>query len=161
MNALKHGLLAKTVILPDENPEEYTTLCDDVVQDLKPLNVIEERLVDQICHIFWRLRRAGRADREVSIAHICYERIRIEKAQRQGSILDQIGIVPESEDERKRREELLVEADQGASMSGRMMMSGIEQLEGLSRYESGLERRLFRLLAELRQLQGGRVEEAV
>ena len=107
------------------------------------------------------MRRAGRADREVSIAHICYERIRIEKAQRQGSILDQIGIVPESEDERKRREELLVEADQGASMSGRMMMSGIEQLEGLSRYESGLERRLFRLLAELRQLQGGRVEEAV
>ena len=161
MNALRHGLSAETAVLPDEDPSEYAALCNDLVQELRPSTVIEEQLVDQLCKIFWKLKRAGRADRELSISHLCHFRIRIEKMQRESAALDSIGLAPCSDKDRQRRDELLAEADKGASMSGRMMMSAIDQLEVLNGYEAMLEKRLYRLLNELRNRQGQRIEEAI
>mgnify|MGYP001187860391 CR=1 FL=1 len=60
----------------------------------------------------------------------------------------------------QRREALIQEADEEASMGGKVLSSAVEQLEGVSRYEAGLERRLFRLINELRGLQINRVRAA-
>ena len=121
MNAVKHGLRAQRAVLPDEDEKLYAELVEKLREEFVPSTVIEDELVSQAAAILWKLARARRADREVSIRHACYEQ---------------------------------------SSMAGKVLSSAVEQLEGLSRYEAGLERRLFRLINELRGLQVNRVRAA-
>lgn len=66
MNALKHGILSKEVLVGGENgcesAREFTALHRRFVEDLQPDGPIEEMLVDQIVTAHWRLRRALRAE---------------------------------------------------------------------------------------------------
>jgi len=61
-NALKHGLLAKEVVITigdgAENPEEFNALLQDLNTQLKPEGALEEMLVEKIAVAYWRLRRA-------------------------------------------------------------------------------------------------------
>ncbi len=41
MNALKYGLTARTVVLPNENAGEYNSLLDSYIQDLQPTGPVE------------------------------------------------------------------------------------------------------------------------
>ena len=63
-NALKHGLLAKEVVVTvgegAENPEEFNTLLEDLKAQLAPEGTLEEMLVEKIAVAYWRLRRAYR-----------------------------------------------------------------------------------------------------
>ena len=63
-NALKHGLLAKEVVIkgPDqsETQADFDSLLADLVSELKPRTLIEETLVERIATGYWRLRRAQR-----------------------------------------------------------------------------------------------------
>lgn len=63
-NALKHGLLAKEVVITvgegAENPEEFNALLGDLRAQLKPDGTLEEMLVEKITVAYWRLRRAYR-----------------------------------------------------------------------------------------------------
>lgn len=63
-NALKHGLLAKEVVVTvgegEENPEEFNALLDDLKVQLAPEGTLEEMLVEKIAVAYWRLRRAYR-----------------------------------------------------------------------------------------------------
>ena len=65
-NALKHGLLAKEVIVPlgDEREKRavFDHLLDDLCQHYAPVGPIEAMLVDRIAVAYWRLRRATRAE---------------------------------------------------------------------------------------------------
>lgn len=65
-NALKHGLLAKEIVITGgegaENQEEFNGLLIDLKTQLKPEGTSEEMLVEKIAVAFWRLRRAGRYD---------------------------------------------------------------------------------------------------
>ena len=61
-NALKHGLLAKEVVITigdgAENPEEFNALLGDLKTQLAPEGTLEEILVEKIAVAYWRLRRA-------------------------------------------------------------------------------------------------------
>ena len=61
-NALKHGLLAKEVVITigegAENPEEFNTLLEDLKTQLAPAGTLEEILVEKVAVAYWRLRRA-------------------------------------------------------------------------------------------------------
>jgi hypothetical protein len=63
-NALKHGLLAKEVVVTvgegAENPEEFNKLLEDLKAQLAPEGTLEEMLVEKIAVAYWRLRRAYR-----------------------------------------------------------------------------------------------------
>jgi hypothetical protein len=63
-NALKHGLLAKEIVITigdgAENPEEFNALMEDLSTQLKPEGTLEEMLVEKIAVAYWRLRRAYR-----------------------------------------------------------------------------------------------------
>ena len=66
INALKHGLLAESVVVsPAENPTEFFELYADMHRDLDPEGRLEETLVDRIISLTWRLGRACRVDREL------------------------------------------------------------------------------------------------
>ena len=66
MNALKHGILSRQVLVKglaiDESGEELEALHRRFWEDLKPVGVVEEMLVDQIVTGHWRLRRALTAE---------------------------------------------------------------------------------------------------
>ncbi len=63
-NALKHGLLAKEVVIAvgegAENPEEFNALLADLGTQLQPQGTLEEIQVEKIAVAYWRLRRAYR-----------------------------------------------------------------------------------------------------
>ena len=66
MNALKHGILSKQVLVHglilEESREELEALQRRFWEDLQPVGVTEEMLVDQIVTAHWRLRRALAAE---------------------------------------------------------------------------------------------------
>ncbi len=60
-NALKHGLLAKEVVIAvgegAESPEEFDALLEDLKTQLAPAGTLEEMLVEKVAVAYWRLRR--------------------------------------------------------------------------------------------------------
>jgi hypothetical protein len=57
MNALRHGLRARTVVLPGENGEEFTQLCDDLEVEWHPQSRTEQFYVEQMAVSQWKLTR--------------------------------------------------------------------------------------------------------
>lgn len=57
-NALKHGLLAKEILMKDENENELLNLEKKLRNELGPATEIELILVDRIASNIWRLKRA-------------------------------------------------------------------------------------------------------
>jgi hypothetical protein len=66
MNALKHGILSRQVLVRGlnikESNRELSALHDRFWQELNPVGPVEEMLVDQIVTTHWRLRRALKAE---------------------------------------------------------------------------------------------------
>src|SRR5438132_6527520 len=57
LNALRHGLRAHTVVLPDEKSEEFQQLCDDLEAEWQPQTRTEQLYVEQMAVSQWKLRR--------------------------------------------------------------------------------------------------------
>ena len=57
MNALKYGLCAETVVLPNEDGDAYTFLLDSYIQDLQPIGPVEMDLVTEMANAKWRQHR--------------------------------------------------------------------------------------------------------
>src|SRR5438552_18786400 len=57
MNALCQGLRARTVVLPGENREEFTQLCDDLEVEWLPQSRTEQFYVEQMAVSQWKLIR--------------------------------------------------------------------------------------------------------
>ncbi len=61
-NAVKHGLDAKTIVLPGEDAGAFQTRLDAFASDLRPRNDVEQVLVERSATLSWQLQRADRAD---------------------------------------------------------------------------------------------------
>ena len=65
-NALKHGLLAREVVIRtgdgEESRSEFETLLESLTDDLQPEGALEGMLVEKIAVCYWRLRRALRCE---------------------------------------------------------------------------------------------------
>lgn len=57
LNALRHGLRARTAVLPNENREDFDQLHDALQDHYKPQNPAEQLLVDQAAMAQWKLAR--------------------------------------------------------------------------------------------------------
>ena len=60
MNAFSHGLTARTLILQNENPEQFAKILNSYFGYLKPTNQIEVDLIADMVAARWRLRRIWR-----------------------------------------------------------------------------------------------------
>src|SRR6516162_6246706 len=60
-NALKHGLRARSPILPGEDPEALRARHDAFNASIEPQDEVERLLVDRLVKISWRLDRLDRA----------------------------------------------------------------------------------------------------
>ena len=56
-NALRHGLTAKTALLPTEDPEAYARHSQAYFHRFAPQDEVERQLVQQLADIQWRLLR--------------------------------------------------------------------------------------------------------
>jgi hypothetical protein len=56
-NSFKHGLHAKDLVLPNEDPAELDRLRASLRAEHQPVNTTEEMLVNDLAENFWRLRR--------------------------------------------------------------------------------------------------------
>src|SRR5882724_336126 len=65
LNALRHGLRARTVVLPGEQPEEFQQLCDDLETEWRPKSRTEQFYVEQMAVSQWKLNRMEMAERSV------------------------------------------------------------------------------------------------
>ena len=64
MNALKHSVLARQILVRDidESSLEFKRFCAEYYEHLAPVGPLEQMLVDQIVAANWRLRRARIAE---------------------------------------------------------------------------------------------------
>ena len=56
-NALKHGLTARTALLPEQDQQAYQEFCANFREDLKPKGTLEVQLVQSLADSKWRLNR--------------------------------------------------------------------------------------------------------
>ncbi len=64
-NSTRHGFYSSTVLLPDEDREEFLRLARRLVSAYCPGGVLEEELVKMIIETYWQLRRANLVDSEL------------------------------------------------------------------------------------------------
>src|SRR5438128_10219859 len=62
LNALRHGLRARTVVLPGVRPEEFQQLCDDLEAEWQPESRTEQFYVEQMAISQWKLNRMQMAE---------------------------------------------------------------------------------------------------
>jgi hypothetical protein len=62
LNARKHGLLSREVLLPGEDEDALRDLDEGLRAELRPAGQLENLLVDRIVEAVWRLKRLGRVE---------------------------------------------------------------------------------------------------
>jgi hypothetical protein len=138
-NALKHGLLAQEVLLQEEDEEALKELDERLRAELRPEGEIEDLLVEQIVAAQWRLRRMRRVEAGV----FDWESNGARSAA--GFAVGYLRPNPE-----------------GTSMLGLSFIrdaNGANAFSKLSRYETAIERSLYKALHELQRLQAARRAE--
>jgi hypothetical protein len=58
LNALRHGLCAKCIVLDHESRENFLTLLQQHVDRFRPANEVEFGMIEEMCASYWRQRRA-------------------------------------------------------------------------------------------------------
>lgn len=126
-NALKHGLLSKEVLIDGEDQEILNDFGNAIKEELKPVGPMEEMMVDRVISGFWRLRRA-----------VYVEKGTMEWYQNDFDLFP-MGQTPEQQDRRSIRD-----------------MINNKSVDNILRYETTIERSVFRALHELERLQAKR-----
>jgi hypothetical protein len=132
LNAMKHGLLSNEVLLSWEEKTHLTQLGKRLRLDLAPHGEMEYILVDRIVAALWRLRRLCLVEREMM----------------EGDVDAGVAFGPKH--------------SQRSVTLGRALAMDLAQYDTyskLSRYESSIERSLYRAFHELLRLQSARKGE--
>jgi len=137
LNALKHGLLAKDVVLHDEKDEDFVAMLEAFYEDCQPVGHLEESLVRHLAIAEWRLNRLTRAE-----AGLFWERMRqVRDSEPEDT--------PRGSDEHDEISRLL-----GAALL--QDVSGNNAFALLIRYENFIRRSWFRALQMLERTQARR-----
>jgi hypothetical protein len=70
LNALRHGLTGRTIVMPYEDMNQYHIFCRRLFQTLAPETPLEEQYAQTFCDAQWRLNRArSLEDAMLSLGH--------------------------------------------------------------------------------------------
>jgi len=58
LNALRHGLTGRVVVMPQEDLNAYSAFCKELIADLAPATPVERQYAQTFCDTQWRLNRA-------------------------------------------------------------------------------------------------------
>jgi hypothetical protein len=128
LNALKHGLLCKDVLLQDEDEDALAELRERLIAELCPQGELEHMLVDRIVSCYWRLGRAIKVETMFIQARLneCGPELYLDEPKAWGKVTNQ---------ELHMRKAWL----------------------NLNRYETAIERQLYKALHELERRQMARL----
>ena len=70
INAVKHGLAGKNLLLPGDDPVEYAARMDALFTSLAPKDEGEAQFVALVADDMWKLGRLARIEKGVSLARI-------------------------------------------------------------------------------------------
>ena len=165
-NSLKHGLLSREVLLPDEDQEAFAQLSERLGRALDPVGELEVVLADRIIGLVWRLRRLGRIEagilawqhfmvlnepdepRGVDVRWVDDTMLE-EEAEQQDEDVE--ATVPYRGYRSQQEADLAISGEAFGRDSG-----GKDALSKLSRYETSIERSFYKTLHELQRLQAVR-----
>lgn len=170
-NALTHGLLSRQVLLPGEDEATLAELSGRLRDELRPVGELEGLLVERVIAAAWRLRRLGRVEAGI----FAWERLEelAERAEREAREYERSTDIGENLSgpwitvtNEKKHEQALSRAQQMRSGQedetatlGRTFArdaTGANAFSKLSRYETTIERGLYKALHELQRLQAAR-----
>jgi hypothetical protein len=80
MNALKHGLTARTVVFSNENQDEYDAMLNSYIQHLQPADPAEMDLVVDMVNAKWQQRRANNMETQMYERQMHEQKPKIEKS---------------------------------------------------------------------------------
>ena len=169
-NALSHGLTAaRTVVLPEEEPEEFERLRQGVIADLAPAGALQEALAQRIAALLWRLDRIARLEAEL-FAHGHLAKQRDSLAQSETQALVARGLAEHLGDKVLEAQGKLDELGQRIDMkmlmeapSARVLVDRKESARAydqLARHEATLQRALDRTLAAFHRLRDAATKAA-
>lgn len=138
-NAVKHGLLSKEVLLQDEDEQSLLELGKRLRQELAPATELEALLVDRIVANMWRLRRALEVERNAMEFQKAYKDLDLGV---DFGLEKNVGFEEKQKMRRKTRDMIT--------------NSGIEEI---MRYETSIERSIYKALHELQRIQAVRAGE--
>ncbi len=177
LNAVKHGLLSEQVLLPDEDEDAFRELSERLRAELQPEGELENLLVDRITAATWRLRRLGRVEAGIFAFELYAELA--ERARQKArtytrtespddDFMAMYGPKTITTDEQKHREatdkarKLESIRDAETPTLGQAFVRDANKANAfskLSRYETTIERSLYKALHELQRLQATRRAE--
>ncbi len=73
LNALRHGLCAKCIVLDHESRENFLTLLQQHVDRFQPANEVEFGMIEEMCAAYWRQRRAWSIETALLDKHIALQ----------------------------------------------------------------------------------------
>ncbi len=173
LNALKHGLRAKDIVLPSEDGREFDGLRRALITELGPEGSLEEQIAERIVACLWRLRRVYPIEAGIFVWESLTIELRNAEEEARGY---QSTIRPrwagDSDAERmtnqKKHNKAMTCASKATQLLRRQARSPgaafrqdariFNALSKLSRYETAIERSLFRALHLFEQLQAARRE---
>jgi hypothetical protein len=175
LNARKHGLLSREVLLPGEDDTDLSELAGNLRAQLAPVGFLEGLFVDRIIAALWRLHRLIQVETGLfAFRHYqaLADRARVE-AQRYTRTEGGINALLASlNDERTvvtdeaQHEAALQQVREAEALRvgvvpslGRAFAADNAIFAMLSRYETSIERGLFRALHELQSLQAARISQ--
>ena len=177
-NALRHGLTAEIYLIDDEDREAFAGLTDAIHAQLSPVGPLEDALVERISVVMWRLRRAGHLEASLFRYHAFDQDV--VRYRRQAAALEvRTGLDALTDEAFKHLGTQVTDPDtharlvqHGEAAEARRDQetlaatflhdaTGPNALAKVARYESALERGLYRALHELERLQARRAGEAV
>ena len=132
LNAVKHGLLAEEILLPGEDEDALRKLGERLRTELQPVGELENMLVDRIISAHWRLRRVGRVEAGI-FTYQYYATFSAAREMEANTTTLGIAFVKDTNES--------------------------NAFSKLSRYETAVERSLFKALHELQRLQAARQAE--
>lgn len=146
LNALRHGMTAKTLILRNEKEMDFDDFAAEMMKTLAPVGVLETEFVNRIVMCLWRLRRGA----EFEAAYLNWVRERMEFERDKDFVGELIDI------------QLNVPQPPASSAVGQLIelvSSGPDVLGRVARHEKTLSNEITKLLKEFKGLQLERLDK--
>ncbi len=133
MNATRHGLTGRTIVMPFEDMDAYHSFCKELFEELAPATPLERQYAQTFCDTQWRLNRARSIeDSMLALGHF----------EAAGNIDTEHAQV------------------HAALTSARVFRDDSQSFLNLTLYEQRLQRTLDKSLKQLQSLQAARRERS-
>ena len=155
-NVVQHGLQGHFQLIVGESLAEYQAFHDQLHLQLAPSGALEDELAERVIAAFWRLRRVNRMETEM-IDKVLEDALREKKFHDSRSKLNPVDTIfgsPLTSPEHD-----LNSISLGEAVTRQIQSNDV--IGNLHRYETHIERSLFRTLHELQRVQATRHGQAV